>query len=276
MSGKPTGAEKAIAISDLSVDYPRHGPGAVHHALRGITLDVAQGEILGLMGESGSGKSTLGRTLAGRMAVAGTGGTVPHISGGDAVVLGHSLRHIHRKSVAQLTFHVGILEQDAAATLLPTLTVLELVAAPIFERDKHYSVGDAGARVATLIDLVHLPLSILGKYPFELSSGQRQRVALARALVLGPAILIADEPTAGIDATVRDAVIDIFAQLSADPEFTAVIISHDLSVLRKSTSRTAVLHEGRLVGLAPINGLLASPQHPFIADLATALTKMRL
>jgi ABC-type glutathione transport system ATPase component len=96
-------------------------------------------------------------------------------------------------------------------------------------------------------------------------------VALARALVLGPRILIADEPTAGIDATVRDAVIDLLAQLREHPEFSAVIVSHDLAVLRRATDTSLVLHAGRPVGFGPIEDVLADPTHPFVAGLARAL-----
>ncbi|MBW8873142.1 MAG: ABC transporter ATP-binding protein, partial [Leifsonia sp.] len=137
--------------------------------------------------------------------------------------------------------------------------------------DEHYPRRAAGERAATMLDTVHLPLSVLNKYPYELSSGQRQRVALARALVLGPSILIADEPTAGIDATVRDAVIDLLAQLRAHPDFSAVVVSHDLSVLRRATDTSLVLQGGRPVGYGPIEEVLADPTHPFVAGLARAL-----
>jgi ABC-type glutathione transport system ATPase component len=122
-----------------------------------------------------------------------------------------------------------------------------------------------------MLDTVHLPLSVLAKYPYELSSGQRQRVALARALVLGPSVLIADEPTAGIDATVRDAVIDLLGQLKDHAGFSAVIVSHDLSVLRRATTNSVVLQGGRVVGYGPIEDVLAEPEHPFVAGLAKAL-----
>jgi ABC-type glutathione transport system ATPase component len=122
-----------------------------------------------------------------------------------------------------------------------------------------------------MLDTVHLPLSVLNKYPYELSSGQRQRVALARALVLGPTILVADEPTAGIDATVRDAVIDLLGQLRGHPDFSAVVVSHDLAVLRRATDVSLVLQGGRPVGYGPIEEVLADPTHPFVAGLARAL-----
>ncbi len=261
----------AIVVSDLSVEYPARGPSAAHVALRGVSLRVEPGEILGVLGETGSGKSTLARVLSGRSIRRRATDPGPRITGGDATVLGHSLRHARRRDIAEITFHVGFLEQEAGNTLEATLTVAENVALPIFERDHGYSRRAAGERAATMLDTVHLPLSVLNKYPYELSSGQRQRVALARALVLGPSVLVADEPTAGIDATVRDAVIDLLGQLREHRGFAAIVVSHDLAILRRVTTNSAVLHEGRVVGYGPIDDVLAAPEHPFVSGLATAL-----
>lgn len=261
----------AITVSDLSVEYPARGASASHVALRGVSLEVAPGEILGVLGETGSGKSTLARVLAGRAIPLRSSDPGPRITGGEATVLGHSMRHAHRRDIAEVTFHVGYLEQDAASSLEPTLTIADNVTLPIFERDHGYSRRAAGERAATILDTVHLPLSVLTKYPYELSSGQRQRVALARALVLGPSVLVADEPTAGIDATVRDAVMDLLGQLKAHQGFAAVVVSHDLSILRRVTTKSAVLHEGRVVGYGPIDDVLAAPEHPFVSGLADAL-----
>lgn len=270
--GGGAAGEIALRVSDLSVDYPAHGPSGVCEALRGVSFDVARGEILGLMGETGSGKSTLGRILAGRLEGASEAELPPRIVGGDAIVLGRPVRRARRRRLAEISFHVGHLAQNAADTLTPSMTVLEIVCSPIYERDRGFDSRQAEGRAATLIDIVHLPLSLLAKYPYELSSGQRQRVAIARALMLGPSVLVADEPAAGIDATVRDAVMDIFAQLKESAGFTGVVISHDLALLRKTTDRVAVLHQGRLVGYGPLAQVLDAPQHPYVAELAEALT----
>jgi ABC-type glutathione transport system ATPase component len=264
-------SKAAITVSDLSVEYPARGASASCVALRGLSFQVDEGDVLGILGETGSGKSTLAAILAGRGLPLRASEAGPRISGGDATVLGHSMRKARKRDIAEVTFHVGYLAQDASNTLEPSLTVSQNVALPIFERDQHYSRRAAGERAATMLDTVHLPLSVLAKYPYELSSGQRQRVALARALVLGPSVLIADEPTAGIDATVRDAVIDLLGQLKDHAGFSAVIVSHDLSVLRRATTNSVVLQGGRVVGYGPIEDVLAEPEHPFVAGLAKAL-----
>jgi len=261
----------AIVVSDLSVEYPARGASASCVALRGVSFRVEPGEVLGILGETGSGKSTLAAILAGRGLPQRASEPGPRVSGGDALVLGHSMRKARKRDIAEVTFHVGYLAQEAASTLEPSLTVAENVALPIFERDQHYSRRAAGERAATMLDTVHLPLSVLNKYPYELSAGQRQRVAFARALVLGPNVLVADEPTAGIDATVRDAVIDLLGNLKDHPDFSAVVVSHDLAVLRRATSNVLVLHTGRVVGYGPIEDVLAKPEHPFVAGLAKAL-----
>lgn len=259
-----------IRVSDLSVEYPAHGAGAACVALHGISLTVAAGEVVGLMGETGSGKSTLARVLSGHGADPSPGRVAPQITGGEATVTGVGLRRISRRARTALTYHVGYLAQDAADRLPPSFTVAEIVAEPIYERDRHFNQRAVGERVATMVDAVRLPLGLLDAYPRELSEGQRQRVALAQSLVLGPAVLIADEPTSGIDLTVRDAMMDVFSRLTRQSGFCALVISHDPVVLRHATNRVAVLQQGRLVGLAPFDELLASPEHPYVAALAAA------
>ncbi|MCX7522335.1 dipeptide/oligopeptide/nickel ABC transporter ATP-binding protein [Microbacterium sp. STN6] len=261
--------EPVVGVSDLSVEYAAHGASAACVALHGVSFDLEPGETLGVLGESGSGKSTLARLLAGR-ADGGGRAVNARITGGDATVCGFRLRRLSARSRARLTFHVGYLAQDAAATLPADRTIGEIVADPIFERDRHYNRRAAGQRVAALLEAVLLPLGLLSSFPYELSAGQRQRVALARALVLGPDLLIADEPTTGIDVTVRQAVIDVLATLGRQNGFSAILVSQDAPLLRSVTSRVAVLQAGRLVGLGPLDELLRDPPHPYVASLARA------
>ncbi|WP_104081371.1 ATP-binding cassette domain-containing protein [Cryobacterium sp. Y11] len=260
-----------ILTSDLTIEYPPHGASPAFVAVHGFTLRLAPGEVVGLLGESGSGKSTLARVLAGDAFVGDSIGIRPQITGGEATVMGFALRRISKRTLARLTFGVGLLAQDAADTLPSTMTVAEIVAEPVLERDRRYNRRALSVRVATMIDAVRLPLAVLGQYPYELSSGQRQRVALARALVFGPALLIADEPTAGVDVMVRDAVIDLIRELQQERAFSALVISHDLAVLKRVANRIGVMHKGVLVGLGTIDEVFRDPWHPYVAGLAAAL-----
>jgi ABC-type glutathione transport system ATPase component len=264
-----------IVVSDLSVEYPARGASASCVALRGVSLRVERGQILGLLGASGSGKSTLAQIVAGRAVRDGTASAVPRITGGDARVRGYGIRGLRKRDRDRLTFHVGYLAQDAAATLPASLTIAEIISSPIFERDKHYSARAAGARVATMLDAVHLPMGMMSSYPYELSGGQRQRIALARAIVLAPSVLVADEPTAGIDVTVRAAVVELLGQLRSSQDFAALVVSHDLAVLRHATARIAVLERGAVVGYGDIDTVLSDPTHPYVASLAHTLEAAR-
>lgn len=260
-----------IVLSDLSVEYPAHGASPAHVALHGLSLTIAPGEVLGMLGSAGSGKSTLAKVLSGVAFEPRTGEVRPLITGGEATVLGHQLRGLPKRKLPEYRFHVGYLPQDAASTLPPDRTVAEIVGEPILERDRRYNRHALTTRVATMIDGVRLPLGMLDRFPYELSGGQRQRVALARALVLGPSVLIADEPTAGIDLTVRDAVAQLIRDLREQHTFSAVIISHDLPVLRRTADRIAVLDKGELAAIGTIDEVFDDPRHPYVMALAGAL-----
>jgi ABC-type glutathione transport system ATPase component len=260
-----------IVLDDLSVEYPAKGPSPAHVALRGLSLTVAPGEVLGLLGSAGSGKSTLAKLLSGIAFDGRAPEGRPLITGGDATVLGQSLRRIPKRKLPEYRFHVGYLPQDAASMLPADRTVAEIIGEPILERDHRYNARALATRVATMLDGVRLSLGKLDMYPYELSGGQRQRVALARALVLGPSVLIADEPTAGIDLTVRDVVAQLIGELRQEHNFSAIIISHDLPVLRSTAERIAVLDRGRLVAIGTIDQVLDDPRHPYVMALAGAL-----
>ncbi len=265
------GPADAVHLDDLTVVYAASGPSPQHVALNGISVDVPYGKVLGVLGDTGSGKSTLARVLTGATYGKGRSASRPRIVGGDAVVVGRRIRRMDKRSVNRLTFDVGYLAQDAATTLRPDFVVADLVAEPIYSRDRHYDSHKANTRVAALLDAVHLPLGILNRYPSELSGGQRQRVAFARALVLGPKLLVADEPTAGVDLTVRDAVVELVVELKRAGDFSAVVVSHDLAVLRRVTDQIVVLHAGRPVAIGSIDEVLAELHHPYLAGLAHAL-----
>lgn len=256
----------AIHADDVSLSYPADRRGARGYAVRGLSLTVPRGSILGMVGEAGSGKSSIAR------AVAGLGGLPahdsPHVVGGSLSVLGRSVRRIGTRSRDRLQARIGYLPQDAGSRLDAHLTVGENVALPIYLRDRRFSRRQAGGIVATLVDAVHLPLGTMSLYPHELSQGQRQRVALARALVLEPELLVADDPTMGVDVLVRGAILDVLGELQRQREFSALVIAHEVGELRRIADRLAVMHRGMIVGYGPVDDVLARPHHPYVERLA--------
>ncbi|MDO9395522.1 MAG: dipeptide/oligopeptide/nickel ABC transporter ATP-binding protein [Herbiconiux sp.] len=257
-----------LSASDVTIEYPSHSVSSAFTAVKGFTLELLPGEIVGLVGSSGSGKSTLAQVASGQAALRTSKDATARITGGSMHVLGHEIRGIKRRALGSLTAGVGFVAQDAGSTLTSNMTVAELVAEPLFLRNKRFDRHEAGLRAATLVDALLLPVGTMLKQPHELSSGQRQRVAVARALILEPVLLIADEPVAGVDVSVRHAVVDVIAGLQRARGASALIVSHDLEALRRSVDRIAVIHEGVVVGLGPIDEVLADPRHEYVAGLA--------
>lgn len=257
-----------VVADDLSIRYPSRDVRSRVVAVSGVSFSLAEGEILGVVGGSGSGKSTLAATLGLHNYPGGSSSRWPQISGGSLRIFDTEVRRIGRRRRDQLRLSVGYLAQDGAERLDARLTVAENVAEPIFSRDRHFSSREAGIAVATLIDAVRLPLGLMSSYPYELSSGQRQRVALARSLVLEPKLLIADEPTRGVDVVVRAGTLDILKELRDERGFSAIVISSDLSVIEQVSERMMVLYRGAAIGLGTTFGVLSEPIHPYLMALA--------
>lgn len=257
-----------VEARDLSVHYRSRDALSYHLAVDGVSFELRPGEVLGVVGAAGSGKSSLALAVAGMADRLSLAEGTPEIAGGSLHVYGLDMRSLSRRRRDRLTLRTGYLAQDAAVRLNPQLTVGENVAEPIFQRDRRFDQRVAASAVATLVDALRLPLSMLERFPFELSSGQRQRVALARALILEPTFLVADEPTRGIDATVRDGVIEVLRELQEHRGFAALVVSSDLDVVSALSSRIAVLERGVLIGIGAMDEVLSRTDHAYLRSLA--------
>ncbi len=231
-------------------------------AVRGVSLEVRPGEVVGMVGESGSGKTTLGRVLAGL--ITPTSGTVQF--------LGENLSAVPTKRLRELRRGLAMVHQDPAASLDPRLTVGESIREPLDIQ----GIGTSASRrerVAKLLEAVRLPTSTGLRRARELSGGQRQRVTLARALALAPRLLIADEPTSALDVSVQADVLELFRSLQSEWGFACVFISHDLAVIHEVCGRVVVLHDGSVVESGPVTEVFATPRNDYSRRLLDAVPR---
>ncbi|MEU6387837.1 ABC transporter ATP-binding protein [Streptomyces sp. NPDC046939] len=250
MSADETAQDPVLRITDLDVHYGHRR--RRRQALHGVSLSVAPGETVGLIGETGSGKSTLARTVLGL--VPATRGSIT-VGGADVTSYGrHQWRELRRSGVVQYVF------QDPLRSLDPDLTVEDSLSEPLLVRG--VARAEAAERVRSFLDRVRLTEDLLGRLPGELSGGQRQRVAVARALVTRPRLVLLDEPVSALDSANRVQILDILKELRA--EGTALLlISHDLGSVAGVADRIAVLYRGELVETGAAHRIVNEPRHPY-------------
>jgi len=238
--------------------FARGAPATIK-AVDGVSLSVAKGEVLGLVGESGCGKSTLARTIL---------NLIPATEG--AVILGgRNLAALPREELRAARAGFQMIFQDPYASLNPRMTVHDTLVEAI---EAHRSVprAELADEVASLLQRVGLAPRFSRKYPHEFSGGQRQRIAIARALAVRPALIVADEPVSALDVSIQAQIINLLARLTRDLGLTMIFISHDLAVVRHLSHRIAVMYLGKVVELGPAADVLERPLHPYTQALVSA------
>ncbi|MGG5819978.1 oligopeptide/dipeptide ABC transporter ATP-binding protein [Falsiroseomonas sp. HW251] len=224
-------------------------------AMDDVTLDVARGAITGLVGESGSGKTTLCRALLGLAPVAS----------GRVVFEGQDVAAHLTRGARAFRRRVQMLLQDAVASLSPRMTLGAALEEPL--RIHGLPMAEGRPRLSAILRRLGLPEDIRGKYPHQVSGGQARRVGVARALVMQPELIVADEPTAGLDVSVQGDLLNLMLDLQREFGLTYLIVSHNLNVVRRITERTAVMYLGQIVEEAPSAALFRRPAHPYTAAL---------
>jgi peptide/nickel transport system ATP-binding protein len=259
-----------LRVRDLKMHFPirkglfRRVVGHVK-AVDGISFDIARGETLGLVGESGCGKSTASRAIlrvyrptAGEVSYAAADGTVTDLAA------------IDEGKLAPFRRDIRVVFQDPQSSLNPRLPVIDIIG-EVLKVNGIASGRELEDRVADLMRKVGLRPEFMRRYPHAFSGGERQRIGIARALAPGPRLVIADEAVSALDVSVRAQTINLLQDLQQEFGLTYLFVSHDLSVVQHICDRVAVMYVGKVVEIAPVAELFASPLHPYTEALLSAV-----
>lgn len=249
------------------VKHFKVGRNAMLHAVDDVSLSIAAGESIGLVGESGCGKSTLSRVLA-RLIDPDSGSMVFKTETGPIDLSGKPARRFARdpqRGVIQMVF------QDPHDSLNPRYTAHDTIGEPLRLLLGMQDSAQIKARIQELADWVGLPPELLSRYPHQLSGGQKARVGIARALASNPRLLILDEPTAALDVSVQATVLQLLAELKVKLGLSYLFVSHDLNVVRLLCDRVLVMYLGKVVEHGPAEKVFRSPQHPYTQMLVAAI-----
>jgi oligopeptide transport system ATP-binding protein len=254
-----------LSVQDLRVHFPVRGgvllrqTGAVR-AVDGVSLEIAPGETLGLVGESGCGKSTLGKVIV-RLIKPTTG---------SISFNGNDISHSSQRSLRPLRRDFQMIFQDPAESLDPRMSVRSIIEEPFVI----HGIGTRAERttwVDGLLDRVGLPTTAAERYSFEFSGGQRQRIGIARALALKPKLIVCDEPVSALDVSVQSQILNLLVELQRDFGLSYLFIAHDLSVVKHVSDRVAVMYLGKIVELAPAQEIYQNPRHAYTKALLSAI-----
>jgi peptide/nickel transport system ATP-binding protein len=253
----PTGP--LLKVENLVVEYVVGNK--IVHAVSDVSLSIARGETLGLVGESGCGKSTLGRAVL-RLR--------PTVSG-RVLFDGEDLTAMQGDALRKMRRRVQLIFQDPIASLNPRRRIGDIIAEPLVIAGVK-DPSERHQRVCNALDAVGLdPPLVLSRLPHEFSGGQCQRICIARALVLNPDFIICDEPVSALDVSIRAQILNLLEEMKARFGLTLLFIAHDLAVVKAVSDRVAVMYLGRLCEVGPSEQLFAKPVHPYTALLIEAI-----
>ena len=254
-----------VSVSGLKMYFPIHSGVLRRHtgdvkAVDDVSFDIIEGETLGLVGESGCGKSTCGRAVL----------RLYDPTAGSIRVDGQEISKSTQSALRKIRPVMQMVFQDPQASLNPRMSVADIIGEPLLEHTRK-SKAERLDRIYELMDAVGLNRDFANRYPHEFSGGQRQRIGIARALALNPKFIVCDEPIAALDVSIQAQVVNLLEDLQEQFGLTYLFISHDLSMVRHIADRVAVMYLGKIVELAPRDGLYGDPKHPYTEALLSAV-----
>ncbi|MDZ7749685.1 MAG: ABC transporter ATP-binding protein [Halofilum sp. (in: g-proteobacteria)] len=256
-----------LSVQDLVTHFPVRGGlfggSGVVKAVDGVSFDVPAGEVFGLVGESGSGKTTLGRSIL----------NLVRPSSGQVRYRGHDLAGLPEREMRPYRRELSLIFQDPNASLNPAMTIGEGVGHPLRIHGLARDRADARRQVCEMLERVglHPAESFLERYPEDLSGGQKQRLVIARALITRPRLVVADEPVAALDMSVRARVLELMLELKREFGLTYIFITHDLATARFMCDRIGILYLGNFVEWGNADTLFDDPRHPYTRSLLDAI-----
>ena len=249
-----------LEIKNLK-QYFRLNKNKIIKAIDDISIEIREGEVLGLVGESGCGKSTLGKSIVG----------INKITDGKIIYKGINISSNRKLQKRIVSDNIQFIFQDSTSSLNSRMKIGEIIAEPLNIKKIYKDKKDKDKIVYEMMKLVGLDKEFIDKYPYDFSGGQRQRVAIARALSINPEFIIADEPIASLDVLMQAQIINLFKALKNKGSFTCLFISHDLSMVRYISDRIAVIYNGKIVELAETEELYNNPIHPYTKSLLDSI-----
>lgn len=259
-------AEKILEVKNVKKYFPvgkgklKPGKPCVK-AVDGISLDLYEGETLGLVGESGCGKSTLGRTII----------RLYDPTEGEVIFKGQDIARVSRKEMRKLREDMQFIFQDPYSSLNPRMNVFNTLAEPLIAHGKFKRGPELEAYIKDLMEKCGLPSYYQYRFPHQFSGGQRQRIGIARSLALNPSFIICDEPVSALDVSIQSQILNLMIDMQKENNISYIFISHDLSVVKHISDRVGVMYLGSMVELGDKNEIFNNPQHPYTRALMAAI-----
>jgi oligopeptide/dipeptide ABC transporter ATP-binding protein len=257
--------EPVLSVQNLHKVYPnKQFPNSVGVGVRGVSLEVKAGEVVGLIGESGCGKTTLGRCVA----------RLVNPDSGLILVNGQDFGAMRGKTLRKYRKHVQVVFQRPETCLNPRMSIYQFVG-EVFRNFHTCPKGQERQRMLDLTHMVGLKEEAIDFYPHQLSGGEKQRVAIMRALACDPTVIVLDEPTSALDVSVQAQVLRTLKDLQTQLHMAFLFISHDVAVIRYICSRVMVMYLGEIVEEGPTAQVFGAPQHPYTQALLAAVPRLR-